>query len=122
MKKSLAMKDRLQVVIKEYSAILILLALVLAMSILKGDSFLKSTNLVNIIRQQAVIGIIALGIMFPIVSGGTDLSGGSVVALCGVFAALAVRAELPIPLVFLIAIVIGALTGVINGFFIENIS
>ena len=118
MKKSLAMKDRLQVVIKEYSAILILLALVLAMSILKGDSFLKSTNLVNIIRQQAVIGIIALGIMFPIVSGGTDLSGGSVVALCGVFAALAVRAELPIPLVFLIAIVIGALTGVINGFFI----
>ena len=64
MKKSLAMKDRLQVVIKEYSAILILLALVLAMSILKGDSFLKSTNLVNIIRQQAVIGIIALGIMF----------------------------------------------------------
>ena len=104
MKKSLAMKDRLQVVIKEYSAILILLALVLAMSILKGDSFLKSTNLVNIIRQQAVIGIIALGIMFPIVSGGTDLSGGSVVALCGVFAALAVRAELPIPLVFLIAI------------------
>ena len=41
MKKSLAMKDRLQVVIKEYSAILILLALVLAMSILKGDSFFK---------------------------------------------------------------------------------
>ena len=47
MKKSLVMKDRLQVVIKEYSAIFILLALVLVMSILKGDSFLKSTNLVG---------------------------------------------------------------------------
>lgn len=118
MKINTATKSKVQTLVKEYSAFFILLALILIMSILKGDTFLKPTNLVNIIRQQSVIGIIALGIMFPIVSGGTDLSGGSVVALCSVFTALAVRGGLPIPVVFLIAIGIGALTGVVNGYFI----
>ncbi|MGI6181343.1 MAG: ABC transporter permease [Agathobaculum sp.] len=118
MKSQSAASRRLQSIVKEHSAFFILLALILAMSLLRGDAFLKTTNLVNIVRQQSVIGIIALGIMFPIVSGGTDLSGGSVVALCSVFAALSVKAELPIPVVFVIATAIGALTGVINGFFI----
>lgn len=118
MKSQSAASRRLQSIVKEHSAFFILLALILAMSLLRGDAFLKTTNLVNIIRQQSVIGIIALGIMFPIVSGGTDLSGGSVVALCSVFAALSVKAELPIAVVFVIATAIGALTGVINGFFI----
>lgn len=119
MKNSNAVKSKLQIIVKEYSAFFILLALFLVMCILKGDTFLKPTNLVNIIRQQSVIGIMALGIMFPIVSGGTDLSGGSVVALCSVFAALAARADMPIVVIFAISILIGALTGVINGFFIS---
>ena len=118
MKNAIKSKSGLQTVLKEYSAFFILLALFLVMCVLKGNTFLKGTNLVNIIRQQSVIGIIALGIMFPIVSGGTDLSGGSVVALCSVYAALAVRANMPLPVVFLVAISIGALTGVINGYFI----
>lgn len=116
--KSKLAGSKLQIIMKEYSAFFIFLAVFLFMTILKGNTFFQSTNLVNIVRQQSVIGIIALGIMFPIVSGGTDLSGGSVVALCGVFAALAVRAGLPIFVVFLISIGIGALTGVINGYFI----
>ena len=119
MKNAIKSKSGLQTVLKEYSAFFILLALFLVMCVLKGNTFLKGTNLVNIIRQQSVIGIIALGIMFPIVSGGTDLSGGSVVALCSVYAALAVRANMPLPVVFLVAISIGALKGVINGYFIE---
>lgn len=117
-KTKLINNSKLQAIIKEYSPFFILLALFLFMTILKSGTFFSASNLTNIVRQQSVIGIIALGIMFPIVSGGTDLSGGSVVALCGVFAALAVRAGLPIPVVFLISIGIGALTGVINGFFI----
>ena len=117
-KTKLINNSKLQAIIKEYSPFFILLALFLFMTILKGGTFFSASNLTNIVRQQSVIGIIALGIMFPIVSGGTDLSGGSVVALCGVFTALAVRAGLPIPVVFLISIGIGALTGVINGFFI----
>lgn len=110
--------SKLKLLIKEYSAFFILLALFLVMCILKGNTFLKATNLVNIIRQQSVIGIIALGIMFPIVSGGTDLSGGSVVALCSVCTALAVRAGYSIPVAFLVSIGVGALTGIINGYFI----
>lgn len=117
-KIKLTNNGKLQTIIREYSPFFILLALFLFMTVLKGGTFFSPSNLTNIVRQQSVIGIIALGIMFPIVSGGTDLSGGSVVALCGVFTALAVRAGLPIPVVFLISIGIGALTGVINGFFI----
>lgn len=105
-------------IINEYSALLILIILLIVMVILRGTTFLSARNLLNIARQEAVIGIIALGVMFPIVSGGTDLSAGSVVALCGVCVAMAARAQLPIPVVFLVGIGIGALTGIINGYFI----
>ena len=113
------LRKRTQQIAKDYSPVFILLALVLVMTIFKGNTFLKSSNIVNIVRQMSVIGIMALGIMFPIVSGGTDLSGGSVVALCSVFVALAARAGYSIPVIALIAIAAGALTGVINGLFIS---
>ena len=105
-------------IINEYSTMLILVMLLIVMVILRGTTFLSSRNLLNIARQEAVIGIIALGVMFPIVSAGTDLSGGSVVALCGVCVAMAARAKWAIPLIFLVAIAVGALTGIVNGYFI----
>lgn len=104
--------------INDYSAILILIALLVVMTVIKGTTFMSVNNIFQIIRAEAVIGIIALGLMFPIVSGGTDLSGGSVVALAGVCSAMAAQMELPIPVIFMVGTAVGAITGIINGFFI----
>ena len=69
-------------IMDKYGTFVILLAMMLVMTLIKGTNFLSLGNLTNIMRQQSVIGIIALGVMLTIITGGTDLSGGSVLALC----------------------------------------
>jgi len=56
-----------------------------------SDVFLKPDNLLNILRQVSYSGLIALGMTFVIVSGGIDLSVGSLFALCGVCSLLSIR-------------------------------
>ncbi len=69
-------------VIASFAALITLVVLTVVFElILKGEShFLKAENLVNILRQYAFIGIIAIGMTFVIISGGIDLSVGSMVA------------------------------------------
>lgn len=69
----------------------ILLALVFAATLLTGGRFAQLDNLINVARQISFEGIIALGMTLIIVTGGIDLSVGSVVALAGVIGALAMR-------------------------------
>ena len=70
------------------------LALLLAICAATSQPFRNPQNLLNIARQVSYGGIIALGMTFVIVSGGIDLSVGSLFALCGV-AALSAEAALP---------------------------
>lgn len=79
------------------------------------DSFFTEYNLLNVLRQSAVTGILAAGMTFVIISGGIDLSVGSVVAVSGVFAAGLMRDGVPVPLAILVAIAIGLVFGAING-------
>ncbi|MFO0972863.1 MAG: ABC transporter permease [Phycisphaerae bacterium] len=72
--------------------VLILAALCLSATILTDGRFAQSENLVNVLRQISLEGLIAFGMTLVIVTGGIDLSVGSMVALCGVAAALALRA------------------------------
>lgn len=69
---------------------LALAALVLVCS-LTSDVFLSLSNLLNISRQVSYSGIIALGMTFVIIAGGIDLSVGSLFALAGVAAAVAMQ-------------------------------
>ncbi len=78
---------------------------------LTTPSFLTTANLLSILLASALIGIVAVGETFVIVTGGIDLSVGSVVALTGVMAGLAMQAHLPVPLAILIGLGIGALSG-----------
>src|SRR5260221_7606354 len=57
----------------------------------KWPNFLKSENLLNIANQIAVIAIVAVGMTFVIITGGIDLSVGSLIALSAVVAALLIR-------------------------------
>jgi ribose transport system permease protein len=81
--------------------------------------FLTFTNLFNVGTQIAVIAIIALGSTFVIVSGGIDLSVGSVLALAGiVFGWASAVAGLPLPLAVAAGLGAGALAGFTNGLLI----
>jgi ribose transport system permease protein len=92
-----------------------LIVLVVVMAVL-SPTFLTFRNVFNVGTQIAVIAIIALGSTFVIVSGGIDLSVGSVLALAGiVFGWASAKAGLPLPVALLLGIGVGALAGFVNG-------
>ncbi len=78
---------------------------------LTTPSFLTTANLLSILLASSLIGIVAVGETFVIVTGGIDLSVGSVVAFTGVMAGLSMQAHLPVPLAILVGLGIGALSG-----------
>jgi ribose transport system permease protein len=86
---------------------------------LMSDRFLTFTNLTNVGQQIAVIAIVALGSTFVIISGGIDLSVGSVLALSSaVFAIAFAQAHLPLPLAILGGLLAGVVAGIVNGLLI----
>jgi ribose transport system permease protein len=78
--------------------------------------FLTGTNLSSVVRQTAVINIMALGMTLIIVSGGIDLSVGAILAFGGLMGAMAMERGIAIPLAVLIGIVSGGFWGFTNGF------
>jgi inositol transport system permease protein len=112
-------------IFSKYGIFLIFAVMVLGASIL-SPAFLSSTNLINIVRQMSIVGLIALGVTGIIVSAGIDLSSGSVVGLAAVVAASLAQMpdyaaafypglHLPLFVSILAACVVGALVGLING-------
>lgn len=78
--------------------------------------FLKPANLMNVLQQVAIYGIVATGVTFVMISGGTDLSVGGQVACNGLLmAAMMVYWHIPVPLAILIGVLVGSLMGCING-------
>ncbi|MEN6577535.1 MAG: ABC transporter permease [Phycisphaerales bacterium] len=65
-----------------------LILLIAALSALEPDSFLTAENFFNVLSRSSVNGIIAMGMTAVIISGGIDLSVGSMMALCGMVAGL----------------------------------
>lgn len=93
----------------------ILLALIVLLSIL-SDRFLTVNNLLTVGLQTSIIAIAAIGMTFTIITGGIDLSVGSVAALCGALAAgFVVRNGIPSYPAILLAILVGVGLGAING-------
>jgi len=88
------------------------------------DSFFTFGNLLNIVRQAAPILIVAVAMTFVIITAGIDLSVGSLVALINAVAAIALAASLPWPLVIIGMLLLGALIGLIQGWFVayQNIA
>ena len=104
--------------LETYSLILIVLALGFTMTVL-SPSFFTTTNLLNVLRQVSINGILAIGMTFVVLTGGIDLSVGSIVAFCGIVSAGLLRdAQLPIPLVIVISLLIGIALGSFNGYFV----
>ncbi len=89
------------------------LALAVILSLL-SPYFLTQNNLLNILDQSVVIGIVAVGMTFVILTGGIDLSVGSVAGLTGIVLGLALQV-MPIPLAMLCAILAGGGIGLLSG-------
>jgi ribose transport system permease protein len=71
--------------------------------------------LLSVLTQTVIVGTAAIGMTLIIIAGGIDLSVGSIIALCGVFAATLVTRDYSAPLVFLGTIAFGGVCGLING-------
>jgi ribose/xylose/arabinose/galactoside ABC-type transport system permease subunit len=77
--------------------------------------FLTVPNALNVMEQTSINAIVAVGMTYVIISGGIDLSVGSVLALSGVVLAAALKADWPAPLAIAAGLGVGAATGSING-------
>ncbi len=97
---------------------LILLSIALTIA---TPHFLTAINLASVVRQTAVINIMALGMTLVIISGGIDLSVGSILGVAGLFGAMVIKAGLPIPLGILAGIAAGLGCGLLNGLMIARL-
>ena len=81
--------------------------------------FLSARNFSNLLRQMAITGMLATGMVFVIIAGEIDLSVGSLLGLLGGLAAvLDVTYHVPLALNFAIVLVAGAVVGLINGYWV----
>lgn len=92
-----------------------LLALIVSASFI-SPHFLNPINLLNVLRQVALYGILGVGMTFVILTKGIDLSFGSTVALVGVAGALLMEHGFSIPSVAIICLTLGVAIGAFNGF------
>lgn len=91
------------------------------MSYLEPDSFPTADNFFNITRNFAYIGIMALGMMAVIITGGIDLSVGSVMGLAGIVCGLVLQAGYPWWLASLAGLGAGVVCGIVNGVLVAYI-
>ncbi|CAJ1369420.1 MAG: ABC transporter permease [Roseibium album] len=101
------------------SALLTLVALAIAFSF-GNDAFLTVNNGLTVLLQTSVIGLLGIGMTLVIITGGIDLSVGSVLALSGVVTGLAVKAGVPTAPAMALGIVAGAACGLVNGFVVTK--
>ena len=96
--------------------ILIALVLIGATLTVRTPAFLTTANLINVARQISINGILAVGVTFVLLTGGVDLSLGSVVAFAGVVAASFAHPDrYPVMVPVAIGILAGTACGATNG-------
>lgn len=100
------------------STVLVFLAILVLMEFLRSG-FISVNNISLIFLQSVTRAVLAIGVMLVIISGGIDISVGTVMSLCMVLMAMVViDAEMPLYLGFLVAVCAGASVGALNGFLI----
>ena len=104
------------------NGILVAIMILIAVTAIIQPEFFVWSNMINILRQIAVNGIVACGMTVCIMSGCYDLSVGSIVSMTGVFAILAVNAGYPDLVCIGIGLGIGIIAGVFNGTLISAIN
>lgn len=102
------------------SGVLIVLLVVFGALTLASDDFLTGNNLANLARQVSIFGILAIGQLMVILTGGIDLSVGSILGLAGAVTAQLLVAGVPIPLALILGALVGAVLGIITGLLVTR--
>lgn len=112
-------KQTVNIDMKQYGILVALIIIFLIFNVLSGGKNATSMNMNNLIMQNSYVVILAVGMLLCILTGNIDLGVGSIVALTGAICAILVLDYgVPIPVAFLITLVVGLLAGIFNGFFI----
>lgn len=117
---NLARKRGAKGIIAKYGLVIALLVLLTVLSF-ASPNFLKVQNFINVFRQMSISSILAIGATFVVLTGGIDLSLGSMVAITGVVAAtFAHPGQYPVIVPILIGIGVGIAFGLFNGIVIAK--
>lgn len=103
----------------EQKSLIALIVLIAVVSVL-NEYFFTVDNILNILRQTSVIAILAAGMTLVILTAGIDLSVGSILALCGAFAASMISLEIPVLIAIPVSLIGGAVLGSITGMIISK--
>lgn len=120
MKMNVINKNRYFAQIRQQLAALTSLFLLTLFFSLTSPYFFNLNNFLTIGLQTSVIGIIAIGMTYVIITGGIDLSVGSILALSGMVTGFFMKNGTPLLLSILLGLVAGTACGVINGLFISK--
>ncbi len=112
------MRETARIRWSDFAFVGIFVVLILISSVV-SETFFTSRNLINISRQIVTNGLISIGMLVVILTGGVDLSVGSTVALCGIMAT-GLQKQMPVPAAILVALAVGITVGTANGFFIAR--
>ncbi len=102
----------------DYGFMLAFLLLILVAASV-SDVFFTQRNISNLLRQVVTNGLISLGMLVVILTGGIDLSVGPVVALTGIMVSGLLR-QLPLPVAILLSLAVGVVCGSLNGFLVAR--
>ena len=100
--------------LKKYGLMIGFILISLVISIITPN-FLSYTNIMNILRQSSIIGIMAIGTTFVIIGGGFDISVGSILALAAAMV-LGLQRSIPWGAAVIVVLLVGAAIGFVNGF------
>lgn len=113
----MTMTTRITRVLKSYG-IVVAFILVCAVLAVLSPVFLRWANILNVIRQSSIYGIMAVGMTFVILTGGIDLSVGSILAISGAMAAGALKADAGVAAAIAVGLGVGIACGLANGLLI----
>lgn len=105
--------------LRRYGMVVAFALLVIILSLL-SDSFLTARNILNVARQVSINAIIAAGMTFVILTGGIDLSVGSVLAFTGAVMAGLLSAGRPVAVAIAAGLGVGVVLGLVNGLVVSR--
>ncbi|MGN9165833.1 ABC transporter permease [Tissierellaceae bacterium HCP3S3_D8] len=105
---------------RDYGVIIGFMILCIIISI-ASPAFLSKRNILNLLRQSSIIGIISAGMTFVIISGNFDISVGAVAALSGAITMKLATLGIPLVISMLIALAFCSAIGFINGIFVSKV-
>lgn len=120
MQREMNMKIKVLQIVNNNGVYIAFVLLTLFASIVYGKEFFSYTNISNVLRQNSMIGLMAIGMTLVIITGGIDLSVGATAALAGILAAMLVPTGFSLAII--VPVLAGGVIGLINGFVITRLN